>query len=392
MKKILLILIVFFLVGFSSAQISTGSLDGRVNAINTAVPFLRIAPDARSGAMGDVGVAFTPDANAIFWNPAKLAAQEKDFGLAVSYTPWLKALNIPDIYLASLAGFYKLDKIQAVGWSLKYFSLGDIQFTDVNGGDAGSAKPNEFAIDGGYSRKLSKNLSIGIALRFIYSNLAAGQVVNDQVIKPATAGAADISAFYSDFLKKNKKIKFAFGANFSNIGSKISYTNNSQRDFIPMNMALGTAWTVKFDEYNEMVFAFDINKLLAPTPDLYDSSLAYRKKSVIGGLVGSFSDAPGGFKEEINELMYSFGIEYWYVQQFAIRAGYFYEDKNKGNRKFLTVGLGLKYNIFGLNFSYLVPTTSVRNPLDNTMRFSLIFDFDALKKKAKSDNSAPVTE
>ena len=365
-------------------SISTDSIDGRINAINTAVPFLRIAPDARSGAMGDLGIALSPDANTMHWNAAKLAFADKDFGISVTYTPWLRSLQIDDIYLAYLAGFKRIDENQTVGLDLRYFSLGNITFTDIRGENIGEFHPNEFAISGAYARKLSKVFATALTLRFIYSNLAAGQQVSGVDIHPGTAAAADISLYYiNDVNLGKKKGELAIGANISNVGSKITYTNSIDKDFIPMNLGIGSALSVDFDDYNEITLALDINKMLVPTPSEDDKNgndiFDYKEKSIVGGMLGSFSDAPDGFSEEINEIMYSVGIEYWYDKQFAVRAGYFNEHSTKGNRKFFTVGLGIRYNVFGLNFSYLVPTGNQRNPLDNTLRFTLMFDFDAFK-------------
>ena len=385
LSKLLLGLTVI-LVGINYAgfgqTLSTDELDGRINVINTAVPFLRIIPDARSGAMGDAGIAITPDANSIQWNIAKTAFAEKELALSVTYTPWLREL-VGDIYLAYLAGYVKIDENQAFASSLRYFSLGNIIFTDFTGTETGQFNPREFTYDAGYARKFTENLSTGLSLRFIYSNLAAGQMVSGVEIVPGIAVAADISTYFEKEVEVGSKDgKLGLGATVANIGSKISYTKSADKDFIPTNLGLGSALSIEFNEYNEMQFAIDINKLLVPTPD---SAETYKDKGVVGGMLSSFGDAPGGFSEELNEIMYSFGIEYWYNKQFAARAGYFNEHKLKGNRKYFTVGVGLKYNVFGLNFSYLVPTTSQRNPLDNTLRFSLLFDFEALRANNGND-------
>lgn len=353
--------------------------DGQVIAtVTTAVPFLRIMPDARSGSMGDLGIGLSPDANGWFHNPAKMAFMEKHASLAFTYTPWLQQL-VDDIYLASIYGSYRVDDMQTIGGSLRYFSLGTIQFTSATGTSLGSFRPNEFAVDVGYARKLSDRFGIGSMLRFIYSNLATGQQVNGQTIKPGTAAAADVSFQY-----RNPKLEISgmdaelgVGLSLTNIGSKITYTDNAQnKDFIPANFGLGTALNLELDDYNEIAFAVDLNKLMVPTPDT-SGNLDYKHQSVPSSIFSSWSDASGGFPEEMREFTFAVGAEYWYSKQFAVRAGYFAEHITKGGRKFLTVGLGLKYNVFGLNFSYLVPTTSQRNPLDNTLRFSLLFDFDA---------------
>lgn len=353
-----------------------------VNTIITAVPFLKIVPDARSGAMGDVGIAISPDANSMHFNASKLAFATKDVGLSVTYTPWLRALNIQDVYLAYLSGYKKLSDNEAVGLSLRFFSLGSINFTDDNGQPLGTGQPNEFEVKASYSRKLSPNLSTAIGAKFIFSNLAAGQSIGDVEITPGTAGAADISFTYQTEVDvSDSPTDLTIGLALTNLGTKISYTNSINKDFIPGNLGIGAAWKFNFDEYNSLTFAADINKLLVPTPSEVDEDQNgvpdYREQSMFGGLLSSFGDAPGGGSEELRELMYSLGVEYWYDNQFALRMGYYSEHQTKGNRKFFTVGLGMKYNIFGLNISYLVPTTQQRNPLDNTLRFSLLFDFEA---------------
>ncbi len=368
-------------------NVSTNEWEGAdggpcVNTIITAVPFLRIIPDARSGAMGDVGIAISPDANAMHYNASKLAFAEKDLGISVTYTPWLRALGLNDVYLAYLSGYKQIDELQAVGLSLRYFSLGSISFTDDSGQPIGTGRPNEFEVNGSYARKLGKKLSVAIGAKFIYSNLAAGQRIGDVEITPGTAGAADISLTYKTPIKMgDNDTDLTLGVALTNLGTKISYTNSINRDFIPANFGIGAAWELNLDEYNSFTVALDINKLLVPTPVVGDedgNNIAdYKEQSMFAGMLSSFGDAPGGFSEELNELMYSIGLEYWYDKQFAVRAGYYTEHATKGNRKFFTVGLGLKYNVFGLNFSYLVPTTNQRNPLDNTLRFSLLFDFGA---------------
>ncbi len=368
---------------------SSGQLDGRINTINTAVPFLRIAPNARSGGMGDMGVAISPDANAIFWNSSKLAFVENDMGFSLTYTPWLKQL-VNDIYLAYLSGYKRIDDLQTLGFSMRYFSLGNIVFTDITGTVTGQGRPNEFAIDGAYARKLSDNIGAGVNLRYIFSNLASGQTVNGIDIRPGQAFAADLNFYGQHDVEINDlETVLAWGVNASNIGTKVSYTANAEnRDFLPTNLGTGVAWTINLDDFNSIMIGTDINKLLVPTPDTTDTDprngiFDYKEQSIVSGILTSFSDAPGGFGEEMRELMYSVGIEYWYDKQFAVRAGYFNEHSTKGNRKFFTVGLGLRYNVFGLDFSYLVPTSNQRNPLDNTLRFSLSFDFNNVKGKNK---------
>ena len=382
-----------------SAQCTLGedgkyyNLDGTpcTNTVVTAVPFLRIVADARSGAMGDAGLAISPDANAIHFNASKLAFAEEDMALSATYTPWLKSLGLNDVYLAYLTGYKKLDDLQAIGFGLRYFSLGSIQFTDVNGEALNTGQPNEFEVALAYSRKLSDNFTAGLTGKMIYSNLAAGQQLDGgEVIEPGIAGAADISFTYQGELNMNgvDDSHLMVGLALTNIGSKITYTRSVDRDFIPANFGLGAAWTMDFNDYNRLTFTLDLNKLMVPTPcqgpdcdtNPQDGRPDYKDQAPIRAIFSSFNDAPEGFSEELKELTYSAGVEYWYDQQFAVRAGYFNEHLQKGGRKYFTVGLGLKYNVFGLNFSYLVPTTNQRNPLDNTLRFSLLFDFGAFEE------------
>lgn len=384
---VFLILATIFSSVATKAQTIADSLDGRVNVINTAVPFLRIAPDARSGAMGDVGVGLSPDANAVFWNTAKISFAANKLALGVTYTPWLRAL-VNDIYLASLGGYYKVTENQALAFGLRYFSLGSITFTSTTGNIIGDFNPQEFAVDLGYSRKLANHFSVGLNLGFVYSNLAASYVVNNVPIKAGKAVKADISTFYTHPAKFGKtKGSYSIGATIANIGNKITYTESAEnKDFLPCNLGLGGDVTFEFDEYNKLSFDLDLNKLLVPTPD---SAGNYRNMGVPEGIFKSFSDAPGGFSEEMREIMISTAAEYWYRELFSVRAGFFYEDKTKGARQYITAGFGIKYNVFGLNFSYLIPTSSQKTPLDNTLRFSLLFDFDAMKnspEEAPSDS------
>ncbi len=404
MKKIIFftLLIVSFVLGmktntFAQFNPDQGCFlgpDGQCipNTIITAVPFLRIVPDARSGGMGDVGLAISPDANAMHFNPSKLVFAEENTGVAATYTPWLRALGLTDVYLAYLTGYSKLDNQQAVGAGIRYFSLGSINFTDDNGQALGTGRPNELEISVAYARKLTDKFSASLAAKYIYSNLAAGQQVGNVEIRPGHAGAADISLTYkTDIDAGDYGSNLTIGAALSNIGSKITYTRSVNRDFLPANIGVGAAYEYNIDDFNSITFAADINKLLVPTPcvetdstgnlicdvDPTDGVPDYKQQGVAASIFSSFGDAPGGGREELREFMYSIGVEYWYDKQFAVRAGYYSEHRLKGNRKFFTVGLGVKYNIFGLNFSYLVPTTNQRNPLDNTLRFSLLFDFGA---------------
>ena len=359
----------------------------RLNTITTAVPFLIISPDAKAGGMGDVGVASTPDAMSMHWNPAKYAFVKDDLGFSVCYTPWLKAL-VPDINLSYLTAYKRLNKNEVLGFSLRYFSLGEINFTDNNNNPLGSFNPNEFSIDGAYSLKLSTNFSTGVALRYVYSNLTGGQQVGTLATKAAHTVAGDFSGYYTKQIRlASKDMTWSTGINISNIGGKVSYTETIDKDFIPTNLRIGSSLSTAIDEFNEVSFEFDINKLLVPTPPIYneDSEIISGLDpdvSVISGIIQSFYDAPADDKE-IRELIYSMGAEYWYDKQFAIRSGFFYEHPSKGDRQFFTLGAGVRYNVFGLDFSYLIPLQSrdevnAVNPLSNTLRFALTFDFSAL--------------
>ena len=392
MKKLfsLIIAVVICCSAFSQNELTVDQLDGAtLNTITTAVPFLLISPDSRAGGMGDVGVATTPDANSLHWNPAKFSFVEDEVGFAVSYVPWLREL-VPDINLSYLAGYKKLNDNEAVAMELRYFTLGDITFTDVIGNNLGQYKPSEFTIGSAYSRKLSDQFSLAISGRYVYSNLTGGQSAGGITTNAGQSIAADVAGYYKKTVRIAKKdMDLAFGANISNIGNKISYTETSTRDFIPINLRLGTALNADLDDYNKISFAFDINKLLVPTPPIYNDSIENQidfgkdpNVSVVSGIFQSFGDAPGGFSEEMREINFSVGTEYWYDDQFAVRAGYFNEHNTKGGRKFFTFGSGVKYNVFALDFSYLINASRAingNNPLANTMRFTLIFDFGEME-------------
>jgi hypothetical protein len=380
MKKATLKLtaLVMLLAGVSTSTAVAQSADP-INVVTTAVPFLRISPDARSGGMGEVGIATSADAYSGFWNLGKIPFAKSKTNIGVTYTPWLSDLGLNDVYLASLSGYHQLDENQALSVGLRYFSLGNIQFTDNNGNQLQSFRPREFGVDLGYSRKLSGKSGLGIALRYISSDLAGG-TVNGITYKKGTSVAGDLHYFHNGL--KESGAGFNWGVTLSNLGAKISYTEDAnQKDFIPANLGLGGAYTKVFDADNKVTFALDLNKLLVPTPPSIGDSAGladYRSKGVVSSWFSSFGDAPDGGAEELREVTASLGAEYWYKEQFAVRAGYFYENPEKGNRKYFSVGAGLKYNMFGLNFSYLLPAGSGinRNPLSNTLRFSLSFDLD----------------
>ena len=373
-----------------------------INPITTAVPFLGISPDARSGGMGDLGVATDPDNASMHWNLAKAPYQERATSIGISYSPWLRTL-IPDVNLAYLSFNQKIKDFGAFSASLKYFSLGNVTFTDNTGGVIGNYNPNEFSIDAGYSMKLIDKLSMGVAFRFIYSNLTLGQSVGGTPTKPGLAGAGDISLFYEnkDWKIGRMPIVFRWGTAFTNLGSKIRYTQNARADFIPMNLRFGPSLKMQLDDegLHSLLIALEINKLLVPTMPAYarDSTGFIARdaqgnpivlsgqspdRGVVAGLFTSFADAPGGVREEFHEYNLSIGAEYWYNRLFAVRAGYHSEAVQKGNRKYFTFGLGLRYSVFGFDFSYLVPVRSV-NPLSNTLRFTLAFDFDKLSTIGK---------
>lgn len=398
MKKLIPGLLVLWGLSTASAfgQITTGELTGEINVIQSAVPFLTIAPDSRAGAMGDVGAATAPDINSQHWNPAKYVFMEGQGGAALSYTPWLRRL-IPDINLAYLVGYKKLDGLQAISASLRYFSLGNIVFTDIYGTAQGQFNPNEFAIDLGYSRLFSDNFSGAIVFRFIRSDLTGGKFVGDIDSKAGIAFASDVSFYYTNRIDLGANDgTLSFGTNISNMGNKISYTETQEPSFLPVNWRLGGNLDIEVDDYNSFSFALDFNKLLVPTPPVYNDTsgvIEYGKDpnvSVPLGMFRSFFDAPGYpntdnpsvFREELNEITISAGVEYWYRKQFAIRGGYFHENVNKGNRKYFSLGVGLKLNVFELDFAYLIPTYQ-NNPLANTLRFTLGFDFDKYRSAGR---------
>lgn len=386
-------------------QNSLGDRD-EYNVITTGVPFLSVSPDARAGGMGDVGVASSPDGNNIHWNVGKMAFLGEGNSLfSLSYTPWLNRL-VPDIDMAYLSYNRALNDRSAFGMSLRYFSLGDINFRDEFGNDQGTFQPNEFAIDGAYSLKLSDKWGAGIALRYIYSNLTQGQTVAGLQTKPGQSFGADIGFYYESRMKSIKGGKrggYRFGVAITNMGAKISYTESGNENFIPTNLRIGGAYNLRFDEYNRMTFFLDINKLLVPTPPEYyqtqngrDSVDSEGNKvieagkddnvSPIEGMVQALNPnaKPDGFNELMREIVWNTGIEYWYSEMFAVRGGYQYEHKTKGNRQYFTLGIGIKYNVFGLDFSYLIPANqTVRSPLENTLRFTLFFDFGKLAQQSE---------
>lgn len=362
------------------------------NPLQTAIPSLSIAPDAVGGGMGDVGSATKPDNMSQYWNPAKYAHAESKGGFAVSYTPWLRRI-VNDIDLAYLSGYYKPTDRTALGVSFRYFSMGEINLTDMpdqfgNPVQMGTASPYELAVDASFSMKLSEYWSGGVALRFIYSDIFNG--VDDDEYSSAAGVGADIAFSFRKPVQTGATTSYAgFGVSITNIGSKVSYDNDATLQFIPTNFRMGGSFEYAFDEFNSLQLALDINKLLVPTPygsiEDYASEEEWRnarndyyKTSSIGGMFTSLGDAPGGFKEEMREFNFSVGLEYSYNKKFLVRGGYFNENKYKGNRKYFSFGAGFNLSIFQLNAAYVI-TVAPTNPLDRTLRFSLGFDMGGLK-------------
>src|SRR5690554_596082 len=378
----------------SYAQVSpdVSGQDGR-RVITTAVPFLNFAPDSRHSGMGDVGVATSPDANSAHWNAGKLAFIESDIGFSLSYSPWLGKM-VPDMSLNYLTGYKRIDQVSAFGIDLRYFNMGSIQLRDLKGNDLGDFTPRDIAIGATYSRKLSDNLSLGISARFIHSNLSGnlGSSTGSES-QPGVSVGTDVGIYYTkDVLVSDREAQWSWGASIANIGPKLTYNSAEDLDYIPTNLKIGTAYALPLDEANKLTFALDLNKLLVPTSPIYerdqygnlvvdaDGNLVIAEnggkdpnRPLISGILGSFGDAPGGFREEMQELMISFGAEYSYDDKFALRAGYFYENPNKGGRKYVTLGVGFKYQRFGFDFSYLVPQQQ-NHPLAETLRFSLAYN------------------
>ena len=392
--------------GFSQPNGGVDQNDLQLNTITTALPFMAITPDSRAGGMGDAGTALNASSSSVYWNTSILSFSEKKSEISLSYTPWLRQLT-NDIHLSYLSGYYKINKQHAIGGALRYFSLGEITFTDASGNVIRDDKPSEFELTGAYAFKLADKLSIGINGKFAYSNLTGGLTVGGVNTKPGVVGAADLSfSYYNDKVKLGKtKGVYTFATTINNIGNKVAYSELSQRDFVPMNLKIGNSFLAKFDAYNQVVFSIDLQKLLVPTPASYNDNLGddlgdlmsgkTSDVGIINGILQSFYDAPGvvatdasgnyiknpdgtyevvkgtKFKEEMAEINLAGGVEWWYNNTFAIRGGVFYESKNKGNRQFMNIGASLKYNMFGIDFSYLASLNGRQSPLANTLRFTL---------------------
>ncbi len=391
----------------SFAQPNTSGVaegDLTLNTITTAVPFMAITPDSRAGGMGDAGTALSANSNSIYWNTSILNFAKAKSEISVSYTPWLRQLT-NDMHLSYVSGYYKINDRNAVGGALRYFSLGEITFTDASGNVIRDDKPSEFELTGGYAFRLSEKMSVGLNGKFAYSNLTGGLTVAGVNTKAGVAGAADLSfTYYNDEAKiGGLNGVYTFATTINNIGNKIAYSELASRDFLPMNLKIGNSFLAQFDKYNSLVLSVDLQKLLVPTPAYYDfydgTNTMISGKSddigVISGMLQSFYDAPGApvkddagnyvqntdgsfevtkgsrFKEELTEINIAAGLEYWYNNVLAIRGGYFYENKNKGNRQYFNIGVGLKYNKFGVDISYLAAVNGKQSPLANTLRFTL---------------------
>lgn len=380
-------LVAVFCLAINGA-IAQSAVDGS-NTITTAVPFLNITPDSRAGGMGDLGVATLADANSQHWNPAKYGFLESESGFAISYTPWLSKL-VSDMNVAYLSGYWKLDKLQTLSASLRYFSLGDIIFRNDANDPGLSVSPNEFAVDFAYSRRLSDSFSGAVAVRYIRSDIFGGQDVDGVPTQAGSSVAADVAFYYNNSFGDGNI--FTSGINISNVGMKISY-DDENKYFLPTNMRLGFGYTKELDKYNRFSITTEFNKLLVPigvkavpgedgSGEVIIADPEYSDKSVLSGIFDSFSDAPGGFSEELKEITWSVGGEYVYNNAFALRAGYFHESEEKGNRQYFTAGAGVMLNLFTLDFSYLF-TTQSNHPLENTLRFSLSFSLDQILGKTK---------
>lgn len=373
------------------AAVDAQDVKNQLNPVYHGVTSLAIAPDARGGGLGDVGAATDPDVNSQYWNPAKYPFCISRAGVSLNYTPWLRSLT-PDIDLANITGYYRIGNYDALSASLRYFSLGEV----IAGSEQDIIKPYEFAVDVAYSRMLSETFSAAVALRYIYSDLAYRA---DDETTPGSAFAADIAMYHNGYIMMgNRECQLGWGLNISNIGSKISYDEGNTSEFLPTNLRLGASLLIPLDEYNRLAISADANKLLVPTRPTMEQYISetgadeqdysgytswlqdegYYNISPISGIFKSFNDAPGGGKEELQEIQWSVGAEYSYNDQFFLRAGYHYEHPNKGNRKYYTLGAGFKMNVFSIDAGYVI-SAAQNNPLDQTLRFSLSFDMDGIQ-------------
>ena len=393
--KLLMVSLLMILVSPSLIFAQDDIKDNEFNPVNTGVTTLGIAPDARGSAMGNLGAATDPDINSQYWNPSKYAFAYSSGGIGLSYTPWLRKL-VNDIFLADLSGYWKIGSgdNQAISASLRYFSLGEVTMNDDTGATLQTINPYEMAIDLGYSRKLSESFSMGVALRYILSDLSYEDSYSGEQTTAASAFAADLAGYYVSYpMVGRNECQFAFGFNINNIGSKVSYNHGANNAFLPTNLRLGASFMFPLADYNTLALGLDLNKLLVPTKprqrdfdmDTTEGQAAYEEAldewenmSPITGIFKSFGDAPGGFKEELQEINLSIGAEYAYNQQFFARMGYYYENANKGGRSYFGFGAGFSLNVVRLDASYMLATAQ-SSPLDQTLRFTLSFDMDGLK-------------
>jgi hypothetical protein len=409
-------------VSFAQPTGGSGASDGdlQLNTITTALPFMAITPDSRAGGMGDAGTALSPTSTSVYWNTSMISFAKEKSEVSLSYTPWLRQLT-NDIHLSYLAFYYKVNRLHSVGGALRFFSLGEITFTDASGNVIRDDKPSEFELTGAYAFRLSDRFSIGLNGKFAYSNLTGGLTVGGVNTKAGIVGATDLSFTYFNEDAKIGKTKgsYTFATTINNIGNKVAYSELSQRDFIPMNLKIGNAYKADFDKYNSVTFSLDLQKLLVPTPAYYDvidgsnTLISGRTNDVgvISGMIQSFYDAPGApltdadgkyiqnadgsyqvkkgskLTEELTEINIAGGLEWWYNNVLAIRGGVFYENRNKGNRQFINLGASFKYNMFGIDFSYLASISGRQSPLANTLRFTLRLNLDgkgtAVKKEGE---------
>lgn len=390
MKRIFRFGILSVLTLAATSYSASAQTKNEFNPITTGVTSYTIAPDARAASMGDLGAATDPDANSQYWNPSKYAFAYSKAGVSISYTPWLRKL-VNDIYLANVAGYWKLgsEDNQAISASLRYFSLGEVIMNDNSGASINTVNPFEMSLDLGYSRKLSESFSMGVALRYVYSDLAFDEYSSSDEMKGASAFAADISGYYTTYpIVGRNECQWSLGWNISNIGTKISYNGGNEPAFLPTNLRLGTMFMFPLADYHNLALSVDFNKLLVPTkPRLsdYEDQMQYEEAlqewkdmSPISGIFKSFNDAPGGFSEELKEISYSIGAEYNYNQQFFLRGGYYHESESKGNRQYFGLGAGFALNVVRLDAAYMIATAQ-SSPLDQTLRFSLTFDMDGLR-------------
>ena len=408
MNSVIKIKIAFLFLAFLAGQITfaqttSGGQEATYNPIATAVQFLTMTPDSRHSAMGEVGAATSPDANSQFHNPSQYAFVEGKFGLGLSYSPMMRQL-VDDIYLAYLSGFYRIDSHQVIGSLLRYYSLGEININSQDHVKMATTKPGEYAFDLSYSRKLSDHFSGGVTMRYIRSDLTggiAGSQAGSESYNAGNAFSTDVSFYYTSGSERGPDEvtatkAFSAGINLSNIGSKISYDQGTNKEFLPANLRIGASYFIPLNERNTLSWSVDVNKLMVPTPSYQTNTgtsgtlitrTSTKNTPVISSIFSSFTDAPGGLKEELRECTFSTGIEYWYINRFALRGGYFNEASNKGDRKYFTTGIGVKMEVVSLDCSYAI-SVSRFSPITNTIKFTLLFNIDSFSSKGRSPGNA----